>query len=903
MLNKILFLLFLFVSLNLYSQDIRSAKNKAKYKIQDMNYAGAISIYLDLLKDDDLVDYTVFTKLGYCYINTGDFDNAIFYLKKSVDYYTSINRLKKKEALDAMYYLATGYFMKYDFQRAKILYIQIRKYSNKKQIKELNRKIIQCDSARVMLQNPKGFFVYQSGIINSDFPDYCPVVSVSQEKIFFTSRRPGSTGNKKDIDGFEFDDIYSVDISNGNFSKPVKIDGFINTLTHEATASISFDGKTMFLYKSTSKDPGDIYVSKFINNKWSLPKRMDKPINSRFNETHASISPDGKHLYFTSDRKKGFGGLDIYQADLAADGSWENVRNMGEYINTPEDEEGPFLSPDGNTIYFSSKGHIGMGGYDIYKFHKLADGTWSKPVNMGFPLNTVNDDMFYIPTNNPEQAFYSSKQVGGMTSILVVKIFDNIDNMLVVKGYIFDSKTKYLAPYHIVGDSVEFMNTLYGQGKKVYLDNDTVHIFHHKNNAVLDSICKIPPNTSIKVYKVSDKSLVGNYSASLLGKYRIILNSQEKYIVHFSAPGYTYDFYETDDKAKTYYYTAELDSIINNETKIVKNSNFKKDSVGLTNSQKIELNFVVDYLQQNENLYVDVSAFGKKNDIAENLDLPRTYSIINYLTEKGIDDSQIFMNLSNDVIKDSTVQYTIYSEKLIQNEVDNKQPNIIPNTSNIISNSSNIIHGVLVSDVKFEINMYDIKQFYEDLNVLSQFLISNKQAKIGVYGYTDTQGPSNYNIMLAKKRAISVKNYLIKKGAKPNQITAEGRGYSKQIAINKDNQGDYVWNSLPYNRRVEIEIIEQGENEKLFVKPIDVPNQFQINTSGKDYFYSVNVVSSITQIPAGNFDFEVIELLGVDGVYNYITGEFANENQAENYANSIKHKYSKSYVFINNYRK
>jgi len=180
------------------------------------------------------------------------------------------------------------------------------------------------------------------------------------------------------------------------------------------------------------------------------------------------------------------------------------------------------------------------------------------------------------------------------------------------------------------------------------------------------------------------------------------------------------------------------------------------------------------------------------------------------------------------------------------------------------------------------------------------------QWNISEIGHRKTQAglPSaDVAAILAKKRAEFVKNYLIRQGAKTNQIISEGRGYSKQISVNKNTQGKYVWNSLGYNRRVEIEILNQGENEKLFVKPVEVPDQFQINISGNTYYYSVNIVSSIDKIPSTAFDFDVTELLGVDGLYNYIYGEFEHEYDAENFVSSIKNKYPKSFVFINNFRK
>lgn len=890
---KTLLILMLF-SISLFSQNINSEKKKAEIKIENEDYDGAIHIYLDLLKDK-LVDYGVYTSLGYCYLQIGDFDKAVNFLEKSVKYYKSLEYFKKVDALNAMYFLATTYLKIYEFDKAKKLFLKLRDYSNERQIEELNKRIIQCDSAKKMYENPKGFFVFQPGIINSEYPDYCPVMSIAQNKLYFTSRRPGSTGGKKDIDGYEFEDIYSVDVNNGNFSKPKNIGPPINTESHEATCSISADGKTMFIYKSTNKDPGDIYVSHLVNDKWSEPARMGKPVNSRASETHAAVSPDGQHLYFTSDRNGGYGGMDIYQAVLSASGKWIDITNMGPEINTSGDEEGPFLSPDGNTMYFSSTGHIGMGGYDIYKSEKGVNWKWSKPVNMGFPLNTSNDDIFFVPTNNPGQAFYSSKQVGGVSSILVVQIYDNMDKMIFVNGYTMDSKVRTLSLNNMEGDSVLYNNQKYPFDKRVSMENDTFHVFHYNGSSITDSIIRIPKNTSIKVYKVSDNSLVGNYTPSLLGKYGVPISTLEKYVIYFTAPGYAYSVYQVDGKPGTYYFNAEMDTLIDGKEDVVRYTNFDKDSIKLNDAQKIELDILADHLNKNDNLCVDISSYGYY-DIPESLDPQRDIAITNYLTEKGVNGSKMFQNLSPDIIKNEKVQYTVYDTSMIK-KIEYKKKN------NYVAKITKIIHGTLVDDVHFEINMSENKDFYDDLNILARFLIKNKEAKIGVYGYTDTQGPSDYNKALSKKRANFVKNYLLKRGVSSNQVVAEGRGYSKQISVNKNNHGKYEWKSLGYNRRVEIEILNQGENEKLFVKPIDVPDQFQINISGNTYFYSVNVVSSLNKIPSTAFDFDVTELYGVDNVYNYISGEFEHEYEAENFVNKIKSKYPKAFVFINNFRK
>lgn len=888
--KKILIFIFLIISIqSIYSQNLKDIKKKADQAIKNKNFNEAINEYQKLI-NDSIVDYQVYANLGYCYLQTSNYFEAIDLLQKTNNYYKTKSKEKTKVAVNNAENLAIAYFMTYNFFDAKSIYEQLLINDSKND--ELGEKIIQCDSAQRMFENPKGFFVFRPGIINSDYPDYCPIMNFALGKIYFTSRRPGSTGGKIDTDGLEFEDIYSVDINNGDYSTPKNMGLPINTEGYEATSSISFDGKTLFMYKSSDIDDGDIYFSTYKNGRWSIPERMEEPVNSDMRETHAAMSPDGKYIYFTTDRKGGQGGLDIYEAKLSADGKWTNARNLGPQINTPSDEEGPFVSPDGNYLYFSSNGLIGMGGFDIFRLKKLPNGDWSKPQNMGFPLNTVDDDLFFVPTNNPEEALYSSKQIDGKSSILIVQIFDD-NNSIYINGYAFDTKLRFLNNNAAKGDSVLFRNKKYPFNQKVSIDTDTVHVFFTQNKFVMDSVCKIPADVSIKVFNLNNKELVGTYAPSIVGKYGLTLSEAGK-IVYYSAPGYSYDFLEVKNKSKFLNYNAQLDTLIDGQIKIVKYSKFVKDSISLNKYQKFELVFLSDFLKEHKNLSLDISAFGFRDNVEE-FDKRRASSIVSFLRENGIDTSRIFYNLSSDMIKDTLVQYTIYDSSQISKIKKDNEKNYT-----VISNR--VIHGVLVNDVKFELNMAETDNFYEDLDFLATYLIRNQEAKIGVYGYTDIQGNASYNQILSQKRADFIKTYLVSKGVDKSQVVAEGHGFSKQIAMNQNSTGQYMWNSLKYNRRVEIEILNQGKRERLFVKPIDVPNQFQINISGNTYYYSINILSSEIKIPSSAFDFDVTELLGVDGLYNYIYGEFEHEFDAENYVLKIKNKYPKSFVFINNYR-
>ncbi len=893
---------FLFVSSS-YAQLAYTKTNKNDKKkyakaqsfIDDYNYSAALDVYKEIVSTNP-DDYFVYTQIGYCYLNLGDGTKAVENLTKSTDYFRKNNQLKKAYGTQALYYLAESNYITYNFIDAKTNFQELLTFSNKKQRDLLVKKIKQCDSAQYMYEHPVGVFVVQPNIINSPAPDYCPVVTADNSKLFFTSRRSGSTGGNIDYDGYSYEDIYSVDINNDNFSAPVNMGPPINTDGHEATSSISPDGNELFIYRSSRKDPGDIYYSTRNGNQWSEPVRLDAPINSKHLETHASLSPDGNLLYFTSDRNKGKGGLDIYVAEKDDDGKWSNVQNIG-ILNTDGNEEGPFVSPDGNTLYFSSDGRIGMGGYDIYKSEKQDDGSWGTPINLGFPLNTVNDDIFYVPTANPATAYYSSKQFTGISQIYVVQVYSNMNNMIFVKGNTYDASADTLLIVQSKTDSVKINNIWYPSANtKTYGNNDSIYITVAKGSNFIDSICKIPNQTQILVYDVDETDKTGPYRPQYPnGKYGIAIDPVEEKLISFEAPNHIYDILHIYPKPGVVTYTAQLDTIVEGTVKNVKYSEFELEGEDLSDYQNKEFDILADFLNNNPNLFVDISSYGYK-EIPEAFDADRTNTITQYLVDKGVNQDRIYNGLSPNNISGQLVEYTIYDKTTLQDAIDDKN-----NNQNVASVT--VTNGLLITDINFDLNKSTNPDYFDDLDVVANYLKDNPDAKIGIYGYTDTQGNANYNKKLSKKRADFVSNYLISKGASANQIVADGKGFSKQVSKNRDQNGNYIWNSLGYNRRVEIVVLDQGSKSKLFVKPVDVPQNYQIPSNDMDYLYSVMVTVSETQLPNSAFNFSVSELKGVDNLYNYIHGEFQTEQKAQDFVNDVVDKYPKAYVFINNFRK
>ncbi|MBC7922689.1 MAG: OmpA family protein [Ferruginibacter sp.] len=286
-----------------------------------------------------------------------------------------------------------------------------------KTIAKIEEKIFQCENGKKLASDPLAYdIVNLSESVNSPEADYAPTVNRDETLLIFTSRRPGGTGIgnvDKDLEFFE--DIYVSEFKDGKWQPAQNIGTNINTENHDASVNLSADGTHLFLYRDDT-GTGDIFVcEKQKNGTWSSPVMMNGNINSAANESSASVSIDGKALFFSSDRPGGKGGIDLYVSKLDNRGRWGIAQNLGAPINTKYDEEGAFIDYDGKTLYFSSRGHQGTGGYDIFmtEYDSTAQ-QWKEPVNIGYPVNTPDDDIYFTKSGASKFGYYASVKDGGL---------------------------------------------------------------------------------------------------------------------------------------------------------------------------------------------------------------------------------------------------------------------------------------------------------------------------------------------------------------------------------------------------------------------------------------------------------------------------------------------------------
>jgi len=425
MIKKIsLIISYCFLTTALFSQE-ETFKEKfleANTLIEEKLYHVALPIWLDLQKEQP-DNHNLNYKVGLCYIESTNLKaKALDYLSAAAENvsnnYDPFSHSEKKSPVEVYYYLARAQHLNYKLDNATTNYDTFKSKVSKKHYlyTDIDRQKKYCENAKIAVANPVNTKVTNMGdIINSKYEDYSPAILFDESTIYFTSRRLRNDSSNlyttEMSDGKFYEDIYVAHKYNGVWSKPKRIN--INTTGHEAIVNASADGKTLYIYKDDNGD-GNIYQSNLMEDgQWSFPTSLDHNINQESQETHAHISPDGKSLYFVSDRKNGSGGKDIYVCKQLSDGEWDTPQNIGNTINTPNDEAGIFIHPDGKTMYFSSNGHNSIGGYDIFYATLNTDGSWSKPINMGYPINSTGDDLFFVTSADGKRGYYSTYQESG----------------------------------------------------------------------------------------------------------------------------------------------------------------------------------------------------------------------------------------------------------------------------------------------------------------------------------------------------------------------------------------------------------------------------------------------------------------------------------------------------------
>lgn len=671
--------------------------------------------------------------------------------------------------------------------------------------------------------------VTRLAILNSKYDDHTPIPTADGTKIFFTSKREnGVGGNRMSPENKYYEDIWLWDINKGVTSKPINIGNPVDTEEHDATAGLSFDGKTLFIFKSGKNLKGDLWESNYIDSGWSEPEKLSKSINQKNSiERHASITPDGKTLFFSSDRKDGKGGRDIWISKLDEEGNWQKPENF--IYNTEFDEEAPFFLKSSNTMYFSSKGYKNMGGFDVFKTTLQDDGSWTEPENLGFPLNTVDDDVFYFPLQDEKIAYFTRRN-GDRSDIYKAFLWGEQENALMVEGIVYDNKS-YTNIFPLVdkqGDTLFVEDNRMFIDKKLRANKDSVSYAYTENNNVIDSVYFVPENERISVFDLDNYIYTDIYETnSNAGDYKFVMLPKKNVKIIYSSKGYIFDtkdiFQSRDYPGYRIIYYSKLVKIESGETQKYKTLNYSPQSGEISPFTKKELELIAQAMTDYPELVVDFSA--NNDNSKEELNNERKNSAINFLTEKGIEKSRIFNDLSPRNIMPDNMEYTIYDQLSVQKAIADKETRE-KDTAIIVAQAEEL--EVELTNLYFN---FDGKQLLftknEGVEKLTDYMLKNPTAKFEIVGHTDAVGSDTYNMKLSKNRALALKNYLESKGVNENQIVVSAQGERKPVAY---NQIDGKWNedSKKYNRRVEIKVIQQGEPKVKIIQYKEIPENFRI---------------------------------------------------------------------------
>lgn len=423
---KLIFtILLIFFSAILLSQNLtpdqKKAMTKAKFNIEMKDYIGALKIYNDIYKADS-TDLELNYQMGLCYFYLNKFNEAEIHFGKTAPTFS----------VELFRYKAAVAHANQKFKKALNFYNGYKLIAEKKElsIDEINRLINQISYAELALKNKRNIAIENvGGTINSAFDDYNPLINADASLLVFTSNKEN---NKHDI--YQSDKKLEI---------VKKLSSNINSANNNISVGLSIDGQQLFI-QQTNKFfvGGELFNAQMGLDEWETSIKLPKIINSAFNETAASITIDNATIYFSSDKPGGFGGKDIYKISKLPNGEWAEAVNLGPIINSPYDDDAPFIYTDNKTLYFSSKGHQNMGGFDLFKA-EFIDGAWTNPENLGTPINSVRDETNITLTADGKIAFYTSTAEGGFGGKDIYKalINDPPTNLLILKGTAINKKT------------------------------------------------------------------------------------------------------------------------------------------------------------------------------------------------------------------------------------------------------------------------------------------------------------------------------------------------------------------------------------------------------------------------------------------------------------------------------
>ncbi len=459
------------------------------------------------------------------------------------------------------------------------------------------------------MANPVPFEPVNLGTaINSRHDEYAPTLTADEQTLVFTRKKPREDAAYLHL-GREYEDFYVSYRENDHWTPAVNLGPPINTQFNEGAQSISADG--MHLYFTACNRPDgmgscDIYYARRIDDGWSRPVNLGPPVNTSSWDSQPSISPDGRTLYFVSNRRGNYGRMDIWMSVRNNDGKWSEPQNLGPVINTRGREMSPFIHPDNRTLFFASDGHMGMGGMDLFYTVKGENGEWQEPVNLGYPINTYADEISLVVGASGKEAYFASEQPGGEggSDLYFFELYEEARPQMVtyMKGFVFDaiSNQRLRAAFELI--DLE-----------------------------------------------SEEILVQSFSRETTGEFLIPIPVRRNLALNVWRDGYlffseNFSFDDVRTGIDPHIYDIPLQPIREGESVVLRNVFYEFDSHELLDESIVELRRLYNFLEQNPNIKIEISghtdstgSFSYNKTLSEN----RALSVYNYLHEQGIDKSRL----------------------------------------------------------------------------------------------------------------------------------------------------------------------------------------------------------------------------------------------------------------------
>ncbi|QCR23303.1 OmpA family protein [Pontibacter sp. SGAir0037] len=745
------FLVFLLLCTTVASaQSNRKLMRSGNKFFDNSNFRAAVPFY------EQIIANSPNNALAYYYagISYMSFDK-----ERAADYVYRAQELDANVNRDLLYWIARIEHINYSFDEAIANFEAYKKTISKRdkaRIQEIDMRIQHARNAKKQVENPKDVFVRNlGGTINTAYSEHSPVISTDDNYLLFTSRSASVTGGTEAEDGEYYEDIFeSRRVQGGDWDEPHSLAGRLSSTGHDASIQLYDKDTKMLLYRQENN--GDILFSeRGATGQWGLPQSVGSNINTRDFESDAYITKDGKRLFYSTNHYSKNRDLDIYVSERQPDGEWGKPVSLGNVINTPYDDDSPYLADDGVTLYFSSRGHNTMGGYDIFvAVYDTVAHQWGQPQNMGAPINTPDDDTYYRLSPDGSYAYLSSYRIGGWGEKDIYTI-------------------NYLRPIRIVGQVFTMQDSIPIPDVKLVFSSTTADQ---------------RPISYLDITRAGK----GNYEVNVLSgrKFQVQLSKDDKDILYdeLEVP---VALSESNTIVQNFYIPTTGGAIAKAEPKAKKADGFVICGTALQQMEgarrKTPVQNTLVVLEDDKGQKLGETHTDANGDFSFDVKILENYSIL-IKKQRFFASRQSFEpDAKREVLEEGGRRYCLVRPLLIEEIVIGK--------------------SIIIDNIYYDFDKDNIRpDAARELNKLVQVLKDNPEIEIELSSHTDARGVDIYNLDLSQRRAESAVKYIISQGIDASRITAKGYGETRHKVPDAKSEREHQM-----NRRTEFTVVKIRE--------------------------------------------------------------------------------------------